>query len=396
MRLSTAQLASVTAGSLLLFIAPALADAVRFSQDGSGNPETEIELDISHSAEVNVWASPGPLFCTDVSPPLCIADVLDIDTFAESSCDTEILEYPLGPLGGFFFFEDERMANRSWGPTSTGFFATGNAYSHGWGTVGITNKRFTFTGGVEAAAAELDEDLSYEVFSPFPCCPTCPMCLSPGAATATVSGGTRQFDGPWRIGIPCYAGSGDPLFVYAEIHLQLNVEDGVPPCAGGFTSEDHILEVQFIGNDKEPDAGGIKEISLTLDSTGTVDWEGWVLADNESDPCSRRDPEVTVLFDAWHLFDKGTHFTEFNQEQECEFRDTFAVIVDFDPLCNTGCPGDVTGNGVIDVDDLLAVIGAWGTPGCGGAAPCCEDFDGNGSVDTSDLLMVINGWGTCP
>ena len=56
---------------------------------------------------------------------------------------------------------------------------------------------------------------------------------------------------------------------------------------------------------------------------------------------------------------------------------------------NPDCPGDIDGNGAVDVSDLLAVIGAWGNAG----GP--EDIDGNGSVDVGDLLAVISAWGGC-
>ena len=55
--------------------------------------------------------------------------------------------------------------------------------------------------------------------------------------------------------------------------------------------------------------------------------------------------------------------------------------------------GDVTGNGVVDVDDLLTVINVWGT--CEPGEPCPADIapiGGNGVVDVDDLLMVINNW----
>ena len=49
--------------------------------------------------------------------------------------------------------------------------------------------------------------------------------------------------------------------------------------------------------------------------------------------------------------------------------------------------GDVTGDGSIDVDDLLAVINAWGS--CPG---CPADLTGDGVVDVDDLLQVVNNW----
>jgi hypothetical protein len=55
-------------------------------------------------------------------------------------------------------------------------------------------------------------------------------------------------------------------------------------------------------------------------------------------------------------------------------------------------PGDANGDGVVNVDDLLAVINSWGncpTP----PANCPTDFDDNGVVNVDDLLIVINNWG---
>jgi hypothetical protein len=54
------------------------------------------------------------------------------------------------------------------------------------------------------------------------------------------------------------------------------------------------------------------------------------------------------------------------------------------------CQGDVNGDAVVDVLDLLDVISAWGP--CAG---CPEDIDHNGSVDVIDLLAIISAWGEC-
>jgi len=55
------------------------------------------------------------------------------------------------------------------------------------------------------------------------------------------------------------------------------------------------------------------------------------------------------------------------------------------------CPADVTGDGVVDVLDLLAVLAAWGASG--GGLP--EDITGDGIVDVLDLLEVLGAWGPC-
>jgi len=59
-------------------------------------------------------------------------------------------------------------------------------------------------------------------------------------------------------------------------------------------------------------------------------------------------------------------------------------------------PGDVNNSGIVNVDDLLAVINGWGP--CPPPAPgnCTADIApapaGNGTVNVDDLLLVINNW----
>ena len=54
-------------------------------------------------------------------------------------------------------------------------------------------------------------------------------------------------------------------------------------------------------------------------------------------------------------------------------------------------PGDVNVDGVVDVNDLLAVITSWG-PCPPPPATCPADLDENGFVDVNDLLEVIVNW----
>jgi hypothetical protein len=54
------------------------------------------------------------------------------------------------------------------------------------------------------------------------------------------------------------------------------------------------------------------------------------------------------------------------------------------------CSNDVTADGVIDVNDILAVIGSWG--GC----VCVEDINGDSTVAVDDLLAVLGSYGPCP
>ena len=54
------------------------------------------------------------------------------------------------------------------------------------------------------------------------------------------------------------------------------------------------------------------------------------------------------------------------------------------------CAEDTDHNGVIDVDDLVAVILSWGS-----CVNCNADIDGNTIVDVDDLVAVILAWGSC-
>lgn len=54
------------------------------------------------------------------------------------------------------------------------------------------------------------------------------------------------------------------------------------------------------------------------------------------------------------------------------------------------CPGDLNGDNVVDVSDLLILLGAWGP--CPG---CAADLNGDNVVDVSDLLILLGAWGAC-
>ncbi len=58
--------------------------------------------------------------------------------------------------------------------------------------------------------------------------------------------------------------------------------------------------------------------------------------------------------------------------------------------CTDACP-DTNGDNVVDVVDLLVLLGSWG--GCPG---CPTDFNCDGVVGIEDLLAVLSIWGPCP
>lgn len=56
------------------------------------------------------------------------------------------------------------------------------------------------------------------------------------------------------------------------------------------------------------------------------------------------------------------------------------------------CPGDVDGDGVVDVNDLLSLLAEWGS--CGDACGP-QDFNQDGDVNVLDLLALLAAWGSC-
>jgi len=52
------------------------------------------------------------------------------------------------------------------------------------------------------------------------------------------------------------------------------------------------------------------------------------------------------------------------------------------------CIGDLTGDGYVNVSDILTIISAWGTPN--------GDITGDTMTDVSYLLVVIGEFGPCP
>ncbi|HRQ74973.1 MAG TPA: hypothetical protein PK098_03555 [Phycisphaerales bacterium] len=54
-------------------------------------------------------------------------------------------------------------------------------------------------------------------------------------------------------------------------------------------------------------------------------------------------------------------------------------------------PGDFTGDGIVDVLDLLYLLGSWGA--CADPEHCPADLNGDCTVDVIDLLVVLANWG---
>ncbi len=60
-------------------------------------------------------------------------------------------------------------------------------------------------------------------------------------------------------------------------------------------------------------------------------------------------------------------------------------------IVSTPCYADVTNDSIVDVNDLLEVIGSWGY-----CFECIGDTNQDSVIDVTDLLAIVAAWGPCP
>ncbi|MBI5862967.1 MAG: hypothetical protein HZB38_00360 [Planctomycetes bacterium] len=64
--------------------------------------------------------------------------------------------------------------------------------------------------------------------------------------------------------------------------------------------------------------------------------------------------------------------------------------------CGCVCPGDMNGDGLVDISDLALFLSSFGTSAPNIPTPCA-DINGDGLVDISDLALFLSAFGsTCP
>ena len=74
----------------------------------------------------------------------------------------------------------------------------------------------------------------------------------------------------------------------------------------------------------------------------------------------------------------------YNHYNNCNWTDGGGnIISDECPICP-----DVNSDGIIDPNDIMGIIWAWGT-----CDTCSEDLNEDGVVNLNDLMIVIDSWG---
>lgn len=85
----------------------------------------------------------------------------------------------------------------------------------------------------------------------------------------------------------------------------------------------------------------------------------------------------------------GHHVLFIAWQRDDPVGEVFFSTSDIDVLVATA-PGDINGDGVVALDDLLAMISMWGP--CGEGNQCPADLDGDGLVNVVDLLVLLESW----
>lgn len=98
------------------------------------------------------------------------------------------------------------------------------------------------------------------------------------------------------------------------------------------------------------------------------------------DPCS--DPAACIEYQV----DAGNYLIRVAKEPSALAggSNSFTLSALIEPIL---CPADLNGDVEVGVEDLLALLAAWGTPNA--------DIDGDNDTGVSDLLILLADWGPC-
>lgn len=69
------------------------------------------------------------------------------------------------------------------------------------------------------------------------------------------------------------------------------------------------------------------------------------------------------------------------------------AVISLSSFAGTACPPDINNDTVVNAQDLLAVVSAWGA--CGDCVADIAPIGGNDQVNSGDLVSVIAAWGSC-
>ncbi len=169
------------------------------------------------------------------------------------------------------------------------------------------------------------------------------------------------------------------------------------------SSEDQQALIKFLDSlgKAQFDANGddLVDIADFYDPNGVLPCSMIDAIIGPNDPCAVHDHDEDQAVTAADLV---FYVQSLEEVADCDANGTADIVQIFgDPsldqdqdgildICEP-CPADVSGNGAVDADDILMVLGGWGP-----CTDCPADIDGDGLVGVNDILEIISGWGDCP
>jgi hypothetical protein len=131
------------------------------------------------------------------------------------------------------------------------------------------------------------------------------------------------------------------------------------------------------------------DINVALDVDYTPDGSLWLLEVNDPSYPVYRFEDLNSDGDFNDAGETGVLYDAIEAQNAGSFVMTFPRTVGFAALAPLG---DLTGDGTVNVFDLLALLEAWGD--CPDPpAECPADLNGDGTVNVFDLLMLLDNWG---
>jgi hypothetical protein len=225
----------------------------------------------------------------------------------------------------------------------------------------------------------------------------------------TVESGGGLSGGEWERGVPANGDRGDPpsdadgsgqCYLTENIAGNSDVDNGwtrlTSPVIDATQGDAHITYYRWYSNN----TGGAPEEDIFVVEVSDDGGANWV----ELEVVGPDGPEVGGGW--YHMSFRVADYVAVTDQFRIRFTasdenlpSVVEAAVDGVRLNNsesgyecegTPCPEDLTGDGAVNVFDLLEVLGAWGA--CPG---CPEDITGDGAVNVFDLLEVLGAWGPC-
>ena len=186
-----------------------------------------------------------------------------------------------------------------------------------------------------------------------------------------------------------------------EINIEVVANESGGVAFSWNTHDNNTGFTGYLGWWSEED--GFVELGVPSDSIGimlrTVNESGWIMGMSHDSDYNLQ-TFVTSVGNELHIVDDRVigqesifmlTASDMNASGEIGTLVTFWGGEDQTVVLSPARSGDSNGDGVVNITDLLFIIGLWGDWPVGGT--CGPDLDMNGVINVDDLLLFISDWG---